>query len=296
MLLLATVHIIIDFVRILQAFVAGQPSSQEGGIAYYADLSNPLHVVKTVFYVTQTILGDGVMIWRFYVVYQKRILYAVPFLIVLAVNAAAGYVVCWSLSEAHPGSNIFHTAASWITTFFVLTMCINALCTILIALRIFLTSSPSKASGQSLLPVFVTIVESGALYASGVLGLLIAFLSGSNGQYPALDICTPLVGIVYCLIVLQIRYHLDRRVRGTTVGSGASAVKFAPMPKRSQPRGPADIITQASTFGTFTAAENEGFDSGKHSMFIDTKNDDVETTELEDFAPRTSSNKVERIL
>ncbi|KAJ8701915.1 hypothetical protein PTI98_000667 [Pleurotus ostreatus] len=41
----------------------------------------------------------------------------------------------------------------------------------------------------------------GALYACSVLALLIAYMSGSNGQYPALDI---VVGIRSCLIFLQI--------------------------------------------------------------------------------------------
>lgn len=67
------------------------------------------------------------------------------------------------------------------------------------------------------------IVQSGALYASGVLGLLITYLAKTNGQYAALDVCCPLVvstilphlgpsrqlianqGIVFTLIIIQIR-------------------------------------------------------------------------------------------
>lgn len=40
-------------------------------------------------------------------------------------HSAVGYVVAWSLSQAKPGVNIFETAESFITSFFVLTMFIN---------------------------------------------------------------------------------------------------------------------------------------------------------------------------
>lgn len=59
--------------------------------------------------------------------------------------------------------------------------------------------SGTQIFSQSLVPVLVGIVESGALYASGVLVLLITYLANSNAQYPALDICTPLVVSFFCV-------------------------------------------------------------------------------------------------
>jgi hypothetical protein len=41
--------------------------------------------------------------------------------------------------------------------------------------------------------VVVVIVESSALYAVAVLASLISFVSGTNGQYPAVDAIVPLV-------------------------------------------------------------------------------------------------------
>ena len=43
------------------------------------------------------------------------------------------------------------------------------------------------------MPVIMALVESGALHATAWLALLITYLSGSNGQYAALDVITPLV-------------------------------------------------------------------------------------------------------
>ncbi|KAL4261801.1 hypothetical protein AB1N83_006450 [Pleurotus pulmonarius] len=203
MMVIATAHLIIDFVRVVEAFVAKGNSPIDAN-AYYEMISHPLHVVKTALYVTQTIIGDAVVIWRCYILLNQSLLVLIPNVIVLLVNAAAGYVVCWSLSQASPGSEIFQTASAWITTFFVLTMCINVTCTVAISWRIYSARSPLSTQ-TSLTLVLLVVVESGALYASSVLALMVAYVSGSNGQYPALDVVTPLVGITFCLIILQIQ-------------------------------------------------------------------------------------------
>jgi len=64
--------------------------------------------------------------------------------------------------------------------------------TVAILTRIYLTSRV-VSSFQRMLPVIIAIVESGALYAANMLAVLVLYLCESNGQYPALDIVTPLV-------------------------------------------------------------------------------------------------------
>lgn len=43
------------------------------------------------------------------------------------------------------------------------------------------------------MPVAVVVIESGALYTSAILGVLLSYLSGSDGHYIAYDIVSPLV-------------------------------------------------------------------------------------------------------
>jgi hypothetical protein len=43
------------------------------------------------------------------------------------------------------------------------------------------------------LPVFVVVIESGAIYSTSILMLLLTFFIGSNGQWTILDIITPIV-------------------------------------------------------------------------------------------------------
>ncbi|KAF9488205.1 hypothetical protein BDN71DRAFT_1403590 [Pleurotus eryngii] len=212
MMILATAHLIIDFVRAIQAFIA-KDGRQTDAIAYYDTISHPLHIVKAVLYVTQTTLGDAVVIWRCYVILDQRLLVLIPNVVLLSVNAGAGYLVVWALWKTPLGTTIFHSASPWIMTFFTLTMCINITCTTVIAWRIYRVTSPLIKQTR-LKPVLLAIVESGALYASSVLALMITYASGSGGAYPAFDVVTPLVGITFCLIVLQIQFHLTSNANG----------------------------------------------------------------------------------
>ena len=54
-------HLIIDFVRVVAAFV-WTSGGQEATTQYYANLAHPLSVITNVLYATQTTIGDGVLV------------------------------------------------------------------------------------------------------------------------------------------------------------------------------------------------------------------------------------------
>ncbi|THH14652.1 hypothetical protein EW146_g5706 [Bondarzewia mesenterica] len=216
MLVIATTHIIIDFYRAYTVFAGVRFQSFESGTAYYE-------------------------IWRCYVVFSKRISVVIPPVLVMIPAFIALIIVLRTWKTATPGTPIFSTATQWITAYFVMTMCINIYCTgmssmaptialfsdvactfvfgtALIAWRIYQTGK-FRAGLSSMMPVIIVLIESGALYTSSVIAMLCTYLAGSNGQYPALDLITPLVGIVFCLIILQIRYHFNSSTMSGRSGS-----------------------------------------------------------------------------
>ncbi|KAH9958964.1 hypothetical protein BC827DRAFT_1216806 [Russula dissimulans] len=201
----ATSHFIVLWVRAELGFVV-----QKGGstLAFYSDLSDKTSIAKVICLCLQTLPADLINIWRLYVVYGKRYwVAAVPVLLVLS-YAVVGFVAVWYITIARPGTDIFDVAKSWITAYFSLTVSTNVICSGAIALRIFLVGKPLPTGRVRVLwPILFVLIESSALYALGVLAALVSFLSGSDGQYAAVDAIVPLVGIVFCLIVLQIRFH-----------------------------------------------------------------------------------------
>lgn len=132
----------------------------------------------------------------------------IPGCIVLLTNGAIGYYVVWCLSRASVGSPVYTIAPGFITTFYGLTMLISLICTTLISWRIYHCRRSMSGDPAPLLPILIVVIEGGALYATSVLALLLAFLTGSNGQYPAMDIAPHIVGIVFCLIILQVHFHV----------------------------------------------------------------------------------------
>lgn len=63
-----------------------------------------------------------------------------------------------------------------------------------IAARIFIAwKSQTSGNTRPYWGIVVIIVESSALYALGVLAALVSFISGTYGQYPAVDAIVPLV-------------------------------------------------------------------------------------------------------
>ncbi|KAG1822018.1 uncharacterized protein BJ212DRAFT_936670 [Suillus subaureus] len=181
LLCIATAHLIIDLVRVLEAFIFSAPTI--GADAYYSNLASPLELAKTALYVTQPTVADAVLVWRCYVLNNRSLLVGIPGCIVLLTNGAIGYYVVWCLSQAGVGSTVYTIAPGFITTFYVLTMLISVICTTLISWRIY-HSRRSMSDNPVLLPVLIVVIESGALYATSVLALLLAFLTGSNWPIP----------------------------------------------------------------------------------------------------------------
>lgn len=202
LLLIATAHLIVDFVRALEAFVFNV--NILGADAYYSNLGSPLALASLALYVTQTAIADGVVVWRCYMIHNRSLLVAILGCVVMLTYGISGYYVVWSFSRIHPLRNTYTS----IIVFYALTMLISVTCTILIAWRIYRTRRFIPEGLAAFLPVFIVVVESGALYATSVFALLIATLVGSNAQYIMLAIISPIVGITFCLIILQVHFHV----------------------------------------------------------------------------------------
>ena len=60
------------------------------------------------------------------------------------------------------------------------------------AYQIIRKTRPMRRTG-AVMPVLVAIIDTAALYTAGYIGLLISFLSGSDGQFAAVDVIMPLI-------------------------------------------------------------------------------------------------------
>lgn len=213
MWLLSTVHLILDVIRAKAAFVDAPalPDGTPGSLIYYLDLSNPLQAAKTAVYVTLTLVGDGFMIYRCYVVWGRWYMGLIPAMM-LCGTGVSGYGATYEFSKAAPGAQVFlPDIVPWVTSFIALTFSTNVICTALIVIRILSVqraiggiSTVNSSRVNLSLKAIIIVTESAALYSASVLSLLISYSLGSNGQYTVLDLTSPLIGIVFTFIILRV--------------------------------------------------------------------------------------------
>jgi len=203
MLLLASAHLLIDLVRAFHGF--------NGSIQmepFFHSVSSGTFLAKSAIWILQTILGDGVLIWRCYVVFGRRVKYIVPMLLGAVLYVCSGCAIMYNFSHYEPGTSSVFTGQfrKWILLYFCSTMYINLMCTGAMAWHIVKTTRPLQRTG-SIAPVLVAIIDTAALYTAGYTGLLVSFLVNSDGQFAAVDVIIPLIGVTFSLIILQIRSH-----------------------------------------------------------------------------------------
>ncbi|KAJ7129174.1 hypothetical protein C8R44DRAFT_699820 [Mycena epipterygia] len=205
--ILATVHISINCMRMMRGYV--DHSALDGGpVGYLGILSQWDHVFKNAIYATQSIVGDSVVVYRCWVLWNRNFLVVcIPFLMVFG-SAASGYMTCAIFAEIQPGTTVFDGSLdAWVKTFYSLAVAQNIITTSLMAWRIASTdrrASSYRVGQGNLEPILRILVESAALYLRVELILLVLYTCNNNAQFIALEAITPIIGITFNAIMIRI--------------------------------------------------------------------------------------------
>ncbi|KAF8625050.1 hypothetical protein AX15_005580 [Amanita polypyramis BW_CC] len=200
-------------------------------------------------YVTQTLLGDALVIWRCYLIWDRN-LFIVGFpLLLLLGSTATGIGVLYSFSKVDPEANIFvEKLQQWIVSFFSLTLATNLIGTGLVAYKLWrINHEEFRRSSRRLYPVLLVIVESGAIYSAALLVLLILYKSDSWFQYVIVDTVRTNPGIVFSIIMYRILAGVTS-VRGETLLLGTDNMDLGTM-SRNQSREGSKLDRASSIVG-----------------------------------------------
>jgi len=233
--ILAVTHLSIDVCRAVQAFV-GYADIPHGSIVFYGKLNEPTEIVKTAVYASETVLADSFFVWRCYVVWDKRWpIIVLPITMVIGTaSSAAG--LCWAFSKAAPGNVVFESVlAPWVASAWSTTLATNVTCTVLISFRIWRGQRRLKQAGMSstLLPVMIIVIESGAIYSSGLISALAAYASGNNSQYIIRDFLPSLIGIVFTTIIIRVALGISSNGGSPQLPKARAIPNFLKAPDRS---------------------------------------------------------------
>ncbi|KXN82179.1 hypothetical protein AN958_02988 [Leucoagaricus sp. SymC.cos] len=222
MFLLATMQLGVNFTRVIRGFIINEGHTED----YYNQLAESTNVFSAALYIVQTFVGDGIAVrvrfippesgrglilpqlYRCYIVWNRRSVFAIfPGLTYIG-SIVSGIGILVNMGRANANDLVFaQIIKHWITSFFSLTLATSTVCTLMIASRILYLSDQSIRHGGTpghLHPIALVVIESGAIYSSLLIALIILYVQEVWFQYIIVDMLSSIIGIVFSIIIVRI--------------------------------------------------------------------------------------------
>ncbi|KAG2340351.1 hypothetical protein BDR05DRAFT_966865 [Suillus weaverae] len=225
--ILITAHLAIDILRNMQAFTADE-AEPNYPTTYYGTFDTWQNILKSTLYVAVTLVSDAFILYRSFILWGRNYLItAFPFLLFIA-DIAIGVFWVYTLSLVVPGENVFADDLSVrVTTFYSITLTMNVICTLLIALKILKIQkaiAPFTNGNENQISRLVPIiVESGSAYSALLVVMIGTYTSKSPAMFIILNSMSPIIGIVFSSVIVRVGLGLSHgdshRANGTMSSS-----------------------------------------------------------------------------
>ncbi|KAG2140177.1 hypothetical protein DEU56DRAFT_856398 [Suillus clintonianus] len=219
--LLSTAHMVIGIIRLEDGLVKYRDTFPGGPAAFFADISKKTFVVKNAILALHTLLGDGIVIYRCYVVWQSVWVIILPSMMWCGVAVFGVFAAC-NFSQASTDMNIFtEKTGHLIATFMTLTLATNLLSSGLLAYRIRMGERKVSAirTTKGRMPLLRVLVDAAILYSATLCSSLICFALSNNGLYVMADLNVPIISITFYMVFIRIassQYNQDSTLGGTS--------------------------------------------------------------------------------
>ncbi|KAJ7771575.1 hypothetical protein B0H16DRAFT_1673074 [Mycena metata] len=211
---LSTIHLGVDINRLNTGLILYR-DAPGGPQAFFANPSQTSFVFKNAVYSFQTVLGDGVVIYRCYMVWRSIWACVLPSILWLGVAVTATGSVYTCTRPSTDSADIYvRELGRWITAFYSTTLACNLTATSILSYRLWTVNRSIQRSriGRGVtMPVLLVVMDAGALYSVTLLAALICFVLQSNGQYVVLDMVTPIISIAFYMVILRIGVSQNNR-------------------------------------------------------------------------------------
>nr|GAT53682.1 predicted protein [Mycena chlorophos] len=203
----SSIHIGVDINRLNTGFIS-ERDAPGGPPVFFGNPAQPSFVFKNAIYTLQTVTGDGVVIYRCFMVWRRWWIIVLPCILWCGVAVAgAGSVYTCTTSGASSSDIYALELGRWIKAFYSTTLACNFTATALLAFRLWTINkgvTGTRVTRGVVLPVLLIVIDSGALYSSALVAALTCFALGSNGQYVVLDMVTPIISIAFYMVILRV--------------------------------------------------------------------------------------------
>ncbi|KAJ6489862.1 hypothetical protein C8R45DRAFT_1213283 [Mycena sanguinolenta] len=211
----ATLNFVVSTIAIVQAFVLY--TGPGGAAEFFAHGSGWQTLTKSFTVPFQSLVGDGILIYRCWVIWNNSwIMIALPLLIWLA-NIACAARLLDLLTKATHQLVISSAIQPWGQAFWSMTICISVMATSLIVVRIWRVEQKRKRHQRShidtikivdqrssaLSHAMRNIIESGMIYTVVSIFTLATYTMQSTLHYPVSSMELHSVGITFNLILIR---------------------------------------------------------------------------------------------
>ncbi|KAG1744855.1 hypothetical protein EDB19DRAFT_1632536, partial [Suillus lakei] len=209
LLILSTAHIITNIIRVEDVLVKYRDTYPGGPAAFFSDTSQETYVIKNALYSLQTLLADGVVIYRCYVIWQSVRVIILPSMLWCSA-AVTGVLAVYSVSQpsANLGDIFAQKLAKWVPAFFVSTIATNMLGSGLMAYRIWTIERDvaiiRTGTKGTMMPIVRVLVDAAVLYSVALVTAPICFVCSNNGEYVMVDMVVPIISIAFYMVLICI--------------------------------------------------------------------------------------------
>jgi len=219
MLVFATTHIALSIQRIIIVFLQSDGSP----ISYLERLDDPLYLVKNVFFICQSLLGDGFLLYRLILIWERNLYVILPVFVCFLGCIGLGITALIVLTNATEQAIFIPTVQKWLLNFNILTVVTNCGISLFIAGKIWWVNRKghrlNRVGGPNLATPMILVIESCAIYSGCILVAMSLYIRNDYALYILVDSIPSVVGIVLSLIIIR-------------VGLGLSA--YGPLPHGSE--------------------------------------------------------------
>ncbi|EKM51286.1 uncharacterized protein PHACADRAFT_200106 [Phanerochaete carnosa HHB-10118-sp] len=214
---LVTAHLVMQILRILQAFTDHMDVANAPVTYYFITLSTPAKTSKTAIYMTLTLVCDALLVYRVFVVCGRKY---PPIVIPSMLLSAAIALFAWNLWAQLNSPQSVDGATARLDYFCAITLALNVLCTVMISWKIWAVHKKlpgPTVAGIRIRGVIVVIIES-AMYSFVLIAILVTSTLGAFGAFIVLDSICPIIGIIFSAVIVRAsrEYHTDTFVTGDT--------------------------------------------------------------------------------
>ncbi|CCM04655.1 uncharacterized protein FIBRA_06839 [Fibroporia radiculosa] len=201
MWIIDTLRIVIDMTDLVDAFVnhLHDGPGDSGPEAFISAFSRPISLVDNGIYCLQTLIGDAVVIYRCYIVWQSVWMIVIPS---LAWMGSLGSIIFVMYSFAKG-----IVTGQRIVLVYSFTLAANLTATLALAYRIWKVDKEARHlrdSSNTLRPVLLTIIESGAIYTALLIFALITVTHALEVEYVVNSIMPAMIAITFDMIFIRI--------------------------------------------------------------------------------------------